>query len=483
MKPLDVDGHFWLAARPEEQIAGRLTFDVSNGAELNLIGSFDEPDRTFGKRLPPRRILGVAGKQLLTLDECTDFGSSIEIPGTYRQRYRPETIFAGAHFSDDEPLEFSAITVSVRHLEHWIGRSAVRSEITKADASGEISEMRLMLTPIEPSTVSTSQGELELGFRWGLRGDHFVESTVTQACYLRLHTQAPTSFRQLVKACMALQHVVTLGVDVTAPITALRVWHPQRSRTHPSGEILHEPIDVYTRLHGGDAPEAERARMPHEMLFTFDDLGGLPAVTRWLDVSVRLEPVVGALLSHRYVPQLYAENRLQNAVFAAETFDRLRFPNEALPVAEAQARVDEILAAAPSAHREWLRGQLEYSNEPRFRRRLLRLAEHAGEAFRTLVHDVKAWAAAVTNTRNRAVVHRNTAHEPEGLPWSLYLLSESTYFLVVLCLLRECVAPEATLLKVQEHRRFRWLAEQLEAEASRRRGGSHSTAASTDRKA
>ena len=252
----------------------------------------------------------------------------------------------------------------------------------------------------------------------------------------------------------------------------------------PPVEILHEPIAVYTRLHGGDAPEAERFRMPHEMLFTFDDLGGLPARSHgWLDASARLEPVVGALLSHRYVPQLYGENRLQNAVFAAETFDRLCFPNEVLPVAEAQARVDEILAAAPSAHREWLRGQLVYSNEPRFRRRLLRLAEHAGEAFRALVHDVKAWAAAVTNTRNRAVVHRNTADEPESLPWSLYLLSESTYFLVVLCLLRECEAPEATLVKVQEHRRFRWLAEQLEAEALRLRGGSQSTAASTEREA
>jgi hypothetical protein len=462
MKPLDVDGLFWLPERSDEQIAGRLTFDVSTGAELNLIGSFDEADGALGQRHPPRRILGVAGRRLLTLDECTDFGTSIEIPGIRRQRYRPATVFAGAQFSDVEPLEFSAITIGMRDLEHWVGRSAVLIELTKSDISNEIRGARLTVDPIEPSRVPTGFGELELGFRWGLRGDHVVESTVSQGSYLRLHAQVPTPFPDLLKACLALQHLLTLGLDATAPITALTVWHPQHSRTHPSGELLHEPIDVYSRLHGGDAPEAERPRTPHEMLFTFEDLGGLPAVARWLEASTRLEPVLGALLSHRYVPQLYGENRLQNAVFAAETFDRLRFPNEVLPPDEAGARIDEILAAVPNAHRDWLRTQLQYSNEPRFRRRLLRLADYAGDSFGALVGDLKRWAAAVTATRNRAVIHRGTADQSEGLAWSLYLLSESVYFLVALCLLRECDAPDATVAKIREHQRFQWLSDQID---------------------
>jgi hypothetical protein len=180
---------------------------------------------------------------------------------------------------------------------------------------------------------------------------------------------------------------------------------------------------------------------------------------------------------------MYGENRLQTAVFAAETFDRLRFSNQVLPKAIARMRVREILTGTPEAHRPWLRTQLQHSNEPRFKDRLLRLAEHAGATFDALVGNVSTWARAVTDTRNRSVVHRNSAREPEGLAWSLYLLSESVYFLVALCLLRECEAPEMTVQKVQEHRRFMWLAEQLEAEARRLHGSSQSTAASTEREA
>jgi hypothetical protein len=44
---------------------------------------------------------------------------------------------------------------------------------------------------------------------------------------------------------------------------------------------------------------------------------------------------------------------------------------------------------------------------------------------------------------------------------SLHLLSESVYFLVALCLLRECGASDATLAKIQQHQRFIWLAGRL----------------------
>jgi hypothetical protein len=78
------------------------------------------------------------------------------------------------------------------------------------------------------------------------------------------------------------------------------------------------------------------------------------------------------------------------------------------------------------------------------------------------------------------VIHRSTAEQPEGLASSLYLLSESTYFLVALCLLRECEVPEATLSKIREHQRFQSLAEQLKTWARRRRQ-SRSAATHSDR--
>jgi hypothetical protein len=474
MKELDVEGVFWPAARPDEQVAGRMTFGTSTGAELALIGSFGSLDEILSERNEPIRILGVAGKRVLTLDDCLRAGSTFETPGVHRERYRPATVLAGAHFDEGEALTFSAVAVQVRHLSHWVRRSGV--ELSLTEEADDITQIRLTHTPIATSTIETSLGEVELGSTWAVRGDHVVESTIEQGCYLRLRPPEPTTMEELVKACLAVQHLVTLGTDTTAPITSLSFWHPDVTRTLSSGRVVHESIELYARLQGGDVPSEARTRHAHDMLFTLDDLGGVAAVARWLEVSSTFEAVVAALLSHRYMPKMYAENRLQNVVFACETFDRIRFPNRLEPKAGFRRRVSEVMVGAPKEHKPWLRDQLQYSNEPRLRQRLLRLADHAGAAFATLVGDVDGWADAVKDARNRSV-HRSTSRSPvDGI--SLHLLSESAYFLVALCLLRECGASAATLAKIQEHQRLLWLAGQIgedRARSTTQASGSSST--------
>ena len=37
MEELDIDGLFWLADKPDDRVAGRLTFAAANGAKLNLM--------------------------------------------------------------------------------------------------------------------------------------------------------------------------------------------------------------------------------------------------------------------------------------------------------------------------------------------------------------------------------------------------------------------------------------------------------------
>lgn len=304
MKGLDLEGVFWPAANPDDRTAGRLTFDVSAGGQLDLIGSFGSIDRIFAEQDEPLRILGIGGKRLLTLDDCMKAGSTFETPGIYRERYRPGIILSGAHFDAGEELNFSAVAVQLRHLSHWIERSGVVLEMTEDAAAHEITEIRLTHTPIDMATTATALGQLELGFTWSLRGDHIVESTIEQGCYLRMQPPDVLSLDELVKACMALQHLVTLGVDASAPITSVSLWHPDVAHTLPSGRIVKDTIDVYAQLQGGDVPSDDRHRLVHDMLFTFSDLGGLAGVARWIEVASKFESVVGALLSHRYMPRM-----------------------------------------------------------------------------------------------------------------------------------------------------------------------------------
>ena len=70
--------------------------------------------------------------------------------------------------------------------------------------------------------------------------------------------------------------------------------------------------------------------------------------------------------------------------------------------------------------------------------------------------DVPWWATLVAKRRHSSA-HR--ALSQSGSP--LHLLSESVYFLIVICLLRECKVPEVTLTKMTEKPRFLLLASQI----------------------
>lgn len=459
MKELDVEGLFWPAANPDDRVAGRLRFDVASGAELDLIGSFGGPERILAADEAEIRILGVAGKRMLTLDGCLQAGSTLEVPGIHRTRYRPSLILSGAHFDEHEALDFSAISVQVRHLEHWVRRSGAVFKMVEDQARRDIKEISVTYTPVEQLTVSSALGELDLGFTWKVRGDHVVESAIDQGCYVRLRPSQSESLDELVKVAMAVQHVVTLAVDVPAPITTISLEHPDVTRTLPSGRTVHEQIELYAELQGGDAPPYAGHRHAHEMLFTFDDLGGIPGLARWLEVSQSCEPVIGALLSHQYMPRMYAENRLQNIVFAAETFHRIRFPNRIRPKGEFRQLVSDLVRAVPNEWQRWLREQLQYSNEPRLKQRLLDLAGYAGDTFTNLVGDVNKWAENLKDVRNRSV-HRSAARVDPGGP-SMFYLAESAYFLVALCLLRDCGVSSEALAKIRDHQRYKWLAAHL----------------------
>ena len=162
-----------------------------------------------------------------------------------------------------------------------------------------------------------------------------------------------------------------------------------------------------------------------QMLFTFDDIGGLDGIAKWLKTSARFRQVIDSLLSHWYLPDIYTDNRLLNMIIAAEALERIRLQKQDL----------------------------------NFREALIDLAGVAGNPFRVIVEDVSTWASEIVRIRTRNLVHRGLHGNLEGL--RPYYLSESLYLLVVLCLLRECGITEETLTKVQGHQAFGRLAREL----------------------
>ena len=432
MQDLDVVGTFWLARKPGRKVAGRLTFNHADGLELNLIGSLHNPeevlaqqtgpvinvslDELYGLHSEPVRILGETTKGDVTLDNCLRKSGKFPLIGTPRlpqEVYHSDEAFLGAHFDEDEPLVFNGVTLSIQYLEHWIGLPSVSIELDYDDTSKEIEQVRITDTPREKIVAKTSLEELELSFESVLVGDHIVESAIRQKRTLELRFSESRTLENTLRVCTSLQDLVTIGIGAPVSIMGVSLMRADTGRT----------VDFVAQSIEAVSQERNKPPHPREMLFTFEGIGGLEGLAKWLEVADKYQLVIAALLSPQYRPPWYTEHRFFDAITAAETLVRIR-------------------------------QQEEHIN----RHKLKQLVSEAGAEFETLVGDVDQWTDLVWDTRRDNLVHRGLREDKRP---PLRLFAESLYFLVVLCLLRECGVSDDTLANIQKHKRFQFLAKEL----------------------
>ena len=405
--PLDIIGSFWPATRPERRVPGRLTFDHDNGRRLELCGTFHDLQEVIDKALakqegqvpigisellgldsPPIRILGDTTEGRVTLDRCLGAQSTYHVP----------LVFRGAHFLDNEPLQFEAARFDILHIEKWIGKSSLdRSSSVRKD-SNQVEQIHIFCTPVGDTTVEMPSGQLRLAFEYQLSGDHIVESTIKQNCVLELRFTNPVPIDEVFEIHDALQALISIGVSAPVRVEA-------RVRSVDRGWVQVQGSSFGTK---DDRNEVRNVR-PFDRLFTYDDLGGLSGIGLWLTKSKKFRLVIGLLMSRWNAPNLYGELQFFNMVTAAETFARIQCQKQNFD----------------------------------FSKKLKMLANNAGAPFRSVVDDVSKWANLVVRIRNNNVVHRGLRNNPDGEV--LYWLTGSLYILVVLCLLRECKVPEENL--------------------------------------
>jgi len=113
------------------------------------------------------------------------------------------------------------------------------------------------------------------------------------------------------------------------------------------------------------------------MFFSCSQAGGVQTIVKWVALSRTYRLVLGLLLSSQYSVRMYEENSFANMISSAETFHRMRFDNELMPKADFKSYKRKMAKAVTKElgrrARDWINKQLEHSNEPRLRQRLVYL--------------------------------------------------------------------------------------------------------------
>ena len=419
VEPLDIDGLFWLADKPDDKVAGRLVFDPTRGARLELIGKLK--DFVPRGHNPPVRMNAIAGGRFLALDDCHFAGLSVEYAGggqsgLTRHRYHSDLFFAGAHWDNLEPLQFRNVLLHLRFLEPWVSHLPTLPSGYEEKSRDQPRIVARFDALERKAVVPVGFGELGLTHSRAKSGDQFLETRIEQNFFFDLRFSEACSLDNALDLCWLLQDMVTLGCDYPSALTDLAMEHPQQSPDTSETERL--PIKPYMRAIGNYAGVLREAGGPFRMMFTFRDLGGIEGVARWLKVVSRYRIAVGALVGNLYAPSPYPTSRFFSACTAAETFRRIQLGKQQLNLA----------------------------------RELLVLARLAGDAFKDCVSDVDKWTKRVVSIRVNSVVHPGL-HKDAGAH-ELDFFADSLHLLVVLCLLAECGVQEEAEQTIRSSERF-----------------------------
>ena len=419
MEQLDIDGLFWLVDKPEDKVAGRLTFNPVDGAVLNLVGTFKGFVPSGSN--PPVHMNAIAGGRQLTLDNCHFEQVKLEYmrigqTGLTRHQYRTDLILDGWHRHDPKPLNVKNTLLHLRYIEQWVhvfSGGPIGYE-DRADNTPRISHQFDSFQRIE--AVNIGIGELGLSYGQTKYWEHFLESTVRRNCYLDLRLNESVSFAEMMNLCWMLQDLITLGCDYPSAITGMTLEHPQQNPKPPTEN--HHSIVPYMRTTGHYSSKSYDDVSNSNIMFAFSDIGGVKGVGKWLEVATRYRVSIGYLVGNLYAPSPYPEIQFFNACTAVEALRRMQIKKQ----------------------------NFNLSKE------LPMLARKAGDAFGDLVTNVDEWAKEVVKTRYNSVVHPGLG--PRTDTNALIWLTDSLHLLAVLCLLNEMGVQTEAEKRVKRSNRF-----------------------------
>lgn len=462
MRSFDDLGVFWLAGYEDDTLSGQLQFDpAAGGIDLSLVGTFD---RAVDSGDATVRLNGWVGHDRITLDRCFGSGSTVPSPGVDSCKFYANRIFLGHHFGQTEDLAFKSATIEISGLDSWVGRTGIASEDKPYDWRDETpsaSVYEMSFTPPAVESHTFSRGEISLRFRWKRDGQQGQQVDFRQWPTIRISYAELQPFEVIRKDIGRIQNIVTLCVDAPTSADRITLTRPDIKMRALSGDEWDAPqsIDFIAPPLRYLEPKERKPRHWFQMLLTYDELGGIPAIARWLDVSQEFQRALDSMMSTRHAKQMFAENRFTNITYAAEAFHRITQHAPYMDDAEFSQLLSLYLESTPPAHHDWLRGKIGYGNEPPLVKRLRQLAGRSAAATRPLVGDKGSWAGTLSAVRNELT---HLGAQPRVFDGGdLYFLSESVYAVLRICMLHEVGVAHETLAAKANADSMTWYGERL----------------------
>lgn len=445
METEELGGEWWLPGARDKAVPGVLRISPVGRCELTLIGELrdpwtgatqSQPDPHTGEvsvawRAPRSdvyaRILGQVGLKEYTLEDCISIASNRNLLGGLpSETIRAQQAFRGVWFDETVPCG-DRLSVSMQWLTHW-------TNLTGLEELHQFKGTRLQGFDLKMRDQPSRRARLGDGYTlylhhgFGVKGDRILERTLYQEATFEIRSTKMQPLRSLMQTAADLQTLVSMGTGRTAGFTDLSLNHPALREGPPSAPRRYRrPIQYIAEWSAQD--RTDKPFDIHDQIFSLQDVGGTPALPRWLAMATKYTEPLTRTMATRY-SKMFVHEKLFGTVSALEAFHKIRTSSPRAQLATC------------------LTGCLDL----------------AGQPFRDLVVDTGDWLKQVKVERNLIAHGSLGAAEAEHTVY----LADSAYWLFVLCMLREMEAPTQVFEAIGRSRTYQWTQKRLATERSDR---------------
>lgn len=435
MDNLEYSGLWWLPSRPDNKVAGTLTFSNQDGIELKLIGSLEDIEGLNNIHQRHSVIWGITSDaKSITLSGCYAAGFRMGLPGFVSRDYWIHLCFIDIHLTEEQ-LHFKRLVVSYSRLIDWVRTSG----LTVTWYENEPSKRQFNYNLPEEIKAITTKGTVSIDFSLNVKGDFFDEMRLRQSISMEIEADGEYEFDDLLlRYIRPFQNFLTLATTKPNSVVSVQVYSKHNSyEKHDGTGVVERPIEaIFPQRH--IEPKPDKLLLPDYMLFTLHDISDFKeTIERWLNISEELDSVCDLFFGVIYNSSMYLEQEFLNVVQAVESYHRRRMKNKVLPKNEHKACVEAILSKVPDEYRDWLKELLNHSNEPRLRHRLSELFDKADIVLSPLVSNKEEFVKKVANTRNYNTHYDQHLKDKVAKGRELALLTAQLSYMLQACFLLE----------------------------------------------
>ncbi|WP_048186374.1 ApeA N-terminal domain 1-containing protein [Methanobacterium lacus] len=406
---IEFNGYWWFPNKPdEEKVFGKLEYVPGEGAILKLSDFSEDKFEPFDRdpTEPYHEIvLGLTSEgKKITLYKCHNISNSYKGGGHGQEEVFIFTlkvwyIFVGHHFENLSDIKLKCISIQYSNLDEWIDMPLKIDELENRPKSIPLTKM--------------GDYKVFIDFHKSMPFSSFRKMTVTQYANIWIESfQNNKPWAEYENIIRSIQNFLTIAF--MHPTYPLKIKGKVRKDKiiqivddDFEGPIVESSpfIDIYVTH--SQIPKLLEEVNSYQMLFPFDEVKKdiKRYLLNWLVNSSLYNSVYNSYFSTVYNKNLFLENQFLNVIMALEGYHRSRTDNIEIDKYLHNKRVESIIRVAPIEHEKWLESQLNYSNEPSLRARLLNILRPYSDVFRNMTR-IESFIYKVVTNRN-SLVHKD----------------------------------------------------------------------------